>query len=379
MARSASARRMRRPARRADAGTRRRARCRSRHGGDPHESPAVVTLPLIALAIPSVIIGAFTVGSVLFGSYFGDSIFVLPAERRGRRARRGVRTARCRRRCMGLLAPPFWLALAGVVTAWVCLPVAAGVGGRDAARRFRWLHTLLINKYYFDWFNENVLAALTRVHRRRPVEGRRPGADRRRAGQRHGARRSAGSAALMRRVQSGYLYSLRVLDDDRPGGAARLVPGARLATSACTHARSPVDPDLAAHRGGRRWCCCSASAASSPGAGWRSPRSLATLAAVGAAVDALQHRHRGACSSSRTLPWIPRFHAYYALGVDGISLPLIVLTAFMTVPVVIAGWTVIETRAGAVLRRLPHHGRPDDRGVLAPPMRCCSISSGKRC
>jgi len=44
------------------------------------------------------------------------------------------------------------------------------------------------------------------------------------------------------------------------------------------------------------------------------------------------------------LPWIPRFKAYYGLGVDGISLPLIVLTAFMTVPVVIAGWTVIETR-----------------------------------
>jgi NADH-quinone oxidoreductase subunit M len=44
------------------------------------------------------------------------------------------------------------------------------------------------------------------------------------------------------------------------------------------------------------------------------------------------------------LPWIPRFQAYYALGVDGISLPLVVLTAFMTVPVVIAAWTVIETR-----------------------------------
>jgi NADH-quinone oxidoreductase subunit M len=44
------------------------------------------------------------------------------------------------------------------------------------------------------------------------------------------------------------------------------------------------------------------------------------------------------------LPWIPRFQAYYALGVDGISLPLIVLTAFMTVPVVIAGWSVIATR-----------------------------------
>jgi len=44
------------------------------------------------------------------------------------------------------------------------------------------------------------------------------------------------------------------------------------------------------------------------------------------------------------LPWIPRFQAYYALGVDGISLPLIVLTAFMTVPVVIAGWSVIDSR-----------------------------------
>jgi NADH-quinone oxidoreductase subunit M len=44
------------------------------------------------------------------------------------------------------------------------------------------------------------------------------------------------------------------------------------------------------------------------------------------------------------LPWIPRFNAYYSLGVDGISMPLIVLTAFMTVPVVIAGWSVIETR-----------------------------------
>src|SRR5579862_9498728 len=44
------------------------------------------------------------------------------------------------------------------------------------------------------------------------------------------------------------------------------------------------------------------------------------------------------------LPWIPRFDAWYALGVDGISLPLIVLTAFMTVPVVIAGWSVIEAR-----------------------------------
>ena len=44
------------------------------------------------------------------------------------------------------------------------------------------------------------------------------------------------------------------------------------------------------------------------------------------------------------LPWIRRFNAYYALGVDGISMPLIVLTTFMTVPVVIAGWSVIDKR-----------------------------------
>jgi len=43
-------------------------------------------------------------------------------------------------------------------------------------------------------------------------------------------------------------------------------------------------------------------------------------------------------------PWIPTFHAFYALGLDGISLPLVVLTAFMTIPVIIAGWTVIENR-----------------------------------
>src|SRR6266850_328311 len=44
------------------------------------------------------------------------------------------------------------------------------------------------------------------------------------------------------------------------------------------------------------------------------------------------------------MSWITRFHAYYGLGVDGISLPLVVLTAFVTIPVVVAAWTVIEAR-----------------------------------
>jgi NADH-quinone oxidoreductase subunit M len=44
------------------------------------------------------------------------------------------------------------------------------------------------------------------------------------------------------------------------------------------------------------------------------------------------------------VPWIPALHAQYYLGVDGISLPLILLSAFMTIPVIIAGWSVVEKR-----------------------------------
>ena len=71
--------------------------------------------------------------------------------------------------------------------------------------------------------------------------------------------------------------------------------------------------------------------------------SLATLALV---VPLWAHfdTATAALQFPEKLPWIPRFQAYYALGIDGISLPLIALTAFMTVPVVIAGWTVIATR-----------------------------------
>jgi NADH-quinone oxidoreductase subunit M len=73
---------------------------------------------------------------------------------------------------------------------------------------------------------------------------------------------------------------------------------------------------------------------------------LASLVTLALAVPLWMHFDTGtaALQFPELLPWIPRFRAYYALGVDGISLPLIVLTAFMTVPVVIAGWTVIEMR-----------------------------------
>src|SRR6202162_5556306 len=131
------------------------------HGGAPHESPAVVTLPLIALAIPSILIGALTVGPVLFGGYFGHSIFVLTgndvvgtlAADFGGPVQFALR---------GLAALPFWFALTGAVTAWACFlwrPRWADA----AVRTFGWLYRVLTHKYYFDWFNEQVLAALTRL------------------------------------------------------------------------------------------------------------------------------------------------------------------------------------------------------------------------
>ena len=47
---------------------------------------------------------------------------------------------------------------------------------------------------------------------------------------------------------------------------------------------------------------------------------------------------------TEALPWIPAFKAYYGLGIDGIALPLIILTTLITIPVIVAAWTVIEQR-----------------------------------
>jgi NADH-quinone oxidoreductase subunit M len=73
---------------------------------------------------------------------------------------------------------------------------------------------------------------------------------------------------------------------------------------------------------------------------------VASVATLIIALPLLAHfdTSTAAMQFTENVPWIPRFHALYALGVDGISLPLVVLTAFMTIPVVIAGWTVIQSR-----------------------------------
>ena len=132
------------------------------HGGDPHETPWVVRGPLVALAIPSVIIGALCVKSVLFGGYFGNSILVLPANdvigKVGEELHDPVWLVFALK---GFLAPAFWLALSGVVAAWVFF-LKKPEWADAAARVLAPLRTLLVNKFYFDWFNENVLCALAR-------------------------------------------------------------------------------------------------------------------------------------------------------------------------------------------------------------------------
>jgi NADH-quinone oxidoreductase subunit L len=130
------------------------------HSAQPHESPWVVTVPLIALAIPSLLVGYFTVGPVLFGSYFGSSIFVLPANNIiGGMAREFHGPALLALR--GFLGAPFWLMLAGFATAWACFLWRPALADR-AAQSFGWLRDILIEKYYFDWFNEKVIAPLAR-------------------------------------------------------------------------------------------------------------------------------------------------------------------------------------------------------------------------
>jgi NADH-quinone oxidoreductase subunit L len=145
-----------------------------------------------------------TVGTILYGDYFGDSIRVLEKNAvMGELAREfhgPVDFA-----LHGLATPPFWLALAGVITAWLFFLKRPELADA-AARRFHAVRSVLLNKYYFDWFNEKILAAAALLLGR---------------GLWHGGDQAVidgalvdGTAAtigragrLIRRVQSGYLYS----------------------------------------------------------------------------------------------------------------------------------------------------------------------------
>jgi NADH-quinone oxidoreductase subunit L len=171
----------------------------------PHESPWVVWLPLVLLAIPSVVIGFLTVAPMLAGDYFNGAIFI---DLEKHAAMEHVAEHAAHAGEMGLhafLTAPFWLALAGVLAAWYLYlknpSLAASIGARLSP-----LRRLLENKYYFDWFNENVIARASRglgtllwnAGDRTVIDGTLV----------NGSAYTVGRVAgIVRRVQTGFLYS----------------------------------------------------------------------------------------------------------------------------------------------------------------------------
>jgi NADH-quinone oxidoreductase subunit L len=104
----------------------------------PHESPAVVTVPLVLLAIPSVVAGYY-VGPVVFGDFFGAAVPPTEGEFHGVGAYM----------LHGFAALPFWLALAGIVTAWMLYLRKPDLPKR-VAKGFGPLYALVERKYGFD-------------------------------------------------------------------------------------------------------------------------------------------------------------------------------------------------------------------------------------
>jgi NADH-quinone oxidoreductase subunit L len=135
------------------------------HNAKPHESPWVVWVPLVLLAIPSLIIGCFTIEPMLHGTFFKDVIFV-DADKHGAMAMtKELFLQHGKMAGMGLhgfFTLPFALALAGVVMAYYFYIINPRVPAA-IKEKFSALHTLLENKYYFDRFNDWFFAAGARL------------------------------------------------------------------------------------------------------------------------------------------------------------------------------------------------------------------------
>jgi NADH-quinone oxidoreductase subunit L len=130
-------------------------------GEKPHEAPWVVTLPLILLAIPSVVIGYATIGPMLHGSFFDGAIFVAEKHEAMAELTKEFHGAWAMA-LHGFTSLPFFLALAGFASAWYCYMVNPRVPAWFFAK-FHAIHTLLDNKYYMDKFNEVVFARGARL------------------------------------------------------------------------------------------------------------------------------------------------------------------------------------------------------------------------
>ena len=134
------------------------------HGHDdkPHESPWVVWLPLVLLAIPSVVIGAMTLMPMLFGDVFKGVIHVDAARHPAMAELAEEIHGWLPMGLHGFVTAPFWLALAGVAAAYYMYMVNPALPAA-IKRMFQPVYTVFDNKYYLDWFNENVIARGVRM------------------------------------------------------------------------------------------------------------------------------------------------------------------------------------------------------------------------
>ncbi len=170
---------------------------------EPHESPWVVTVPLMLLAIPSLAIGWVTIGPVLFGDYFGGAIFVKEQHdvlgHIGEEFHGPVGFI-----VHALQHPPVYLALAGWLLAWLFYVKKPELPGKIAATLSP-LYQLLANKFYFDEVYQFLFAggsralgtALWRVGDVAIIDG---------AAVNGSAKLVGWLAGVVRHLQSGYLY-----------------------------------------------------------------------------------------------------------------------------------------------------------------------------
>jgi NADH-quinone oxidoreductase subunit L len=140
-------------------------------GQKPHETPWVVTLPLVLLAIPSLLIGYIAIGPMVFGDFFKmtipgtGNIPVILIDASAHPAMAHLSEHFHGAAAMGihaLTSLPFGLALAGVVLSWFFYMKRPDIPAAIQSR-FSALYTLLDNKYYFDKINEVVFAGGARL------------------------------------------------------------------------------------------------------------------------------------------------------------------------------------------------------------------------
>jgi len=132
------------------------------HAHAAHESPWVVTVPLVLLAIPSVLIGYFTIEPMLFGDFFKDAIVVNSAAHPAMMALKEEFHGAMAMALHSLSSLPLLLAWSGVTLAYYMYMVNTRLPAK-MLRVFAPIHTLLVNKYYLDAFNEKILAKGSRL------------------------------------------------------------------------------------------------------------------------------------------------------------------------------------------------------------------------